>query len=250
VHGLTVATAAVLAVLGYAALALIALIAGTLVVSVLRFGEKARLSAIGVLYVGLPAVSLISLRGGYEPYGLLAVLFVILAVIATDTVAYFAGRAIGGPKLWPRVSPNKPWSGLVGGVAGAAMVGAVVEPRSPGASASHVGDRIDARPRRQGWRSAESLKRGFGAQMRVSCRARRNRLMDGLVVAAVAADRPGSEHLRRPCARWGSDGSSAGHRLGAINWLVGNSTLDLIAHAPEAFEVVALTRRPASRALG
>jgi phosphatidate cytidylyltransferase len=46
----------------------------------------------------------------------------IAAVIATDTGAYFAGRAIGGPKIAPSISPSKTWAGLGGGMVGAALV--------------------------------------------------------------------------------------------------------------------------------
>ena len=46
----------------------------------------------------------------------------IVVTWATDIFAYFAGRAIGGPKLAPRISPNKTWAGLIGGMAGAAAV--------------------------------------------------------------------------------------------------------------------------------
>ncbi len=51
--------------------------------------------------------------------------FVVLVAIATDTGGYALGRAIGGPKLWPRVSPNKTWSGVVGGWGLALIVGMV-----------------------------------------------------------------------------------------------------------------------------
>ncbi len=50
-------------------------------------------------------------------------LWLVLVVVVTDVVGYFAGRAIGGPKFWPRVSPKKTWSGTVAGWAGAAVVG-------------------------------------------------------------------------------------------------------------------------------
>ncbi|MEO8321741.1 MAG: phosphatidate cytidylyltransferase, partial [Bradyrhizobium sp.] len=48
--------------------------------------------------------------------GFAAVMFVLLIVWASDTGGYFAGRGIGGPKLWPRVSPKKTWAGAVGGL--------------------------------------------------------------------------------------------------------------------------------------
>src|SRR3546814_6114565 len=49
----------------------------------------------------------------------------MLVTWATDIFAYFAGRSIGGPKLAPRISPNKTWAGLAGGFVGAAVVGAL-----------------------------------------------------------------------------------------------------------------------------
>jgi phosphatidate cytidylyltransferase len=77
-----------------------------------------------VFYVGLPAVALLWLRSD-EPFGFTAVLFVFLVVWSSDTAAYAAGRSIGGPKLWPRVSPNKTWAGLIGALAAGAAAGAV-----------------------------------------------------------------------------------------------------------------------------
>ncbi len=51
-------------------------------------------------------------------------MFFLFAVVwLTDVVAYFVGRFVGGPKLWPSVSPNKTWSGAVGGLAGAVFAG-------------------------------------------------------------------------------------------------------------------------------
>jgi len=54
------------------------------------------------------------------------VLWVMVVTWSTDIFAYFAGRAIGGPKLAPRISPSKTWAGLVGGVAGAELFGWLV----------------------------------------------------------------------------------------------------------------------------
>lgn len=65
---------------------------------------------------------LVALRDDFG-FGWMA--WLALVVIATDILGYFAGRFIGGPKFWPRVSPKKTWSGTVAGWIGAAIVGAV-----------------------------------------------------------------------------------------------------------------------------
>lgn len=79
-----------------------------------------RLAAAGILYCGLPAIALIWLRG--LTLGLEAVIFLLLCVWAADIVAFFTGRALGGPKLAPAISPNKTWSGAIGGVVGAIVI--------------------------------------------------------------------------------------------------------------------------------
>ena len=48
-------------------------------------------------------------------WGFSALMFILLVVWMTDIGGYFAGRGIGGPKLWPRVSPKKTWAGAIGG---------------------------------------------------------------------------------------------------------------------------------------
>jgi len=73
----------------------------------------------GLIYLGVAAATLASLRG--DAQGTDVLLALVLAVIATDVGAYFAGRAIGGPKIAPRISPSKTWAGLGGGVIGATL---------------------------------------------------------------------------------------------------------------------------------
>jgi phosphatidate cytidylyltransferase len=78
----------------------------------------------GVLYVAVAAGTLVVVR--QEPdWGLASLLWIIALVVAADTGGYIAGRSIGGPKLAPRISPNKTWAGLGGAVLGAALVGLI-----------------------------------------------------------------------------------------------------------------------------
>jgi phosphatidate cytidylyltransferase len=81
--------------------------------------------AIGALYICLPATSLIAIARDPD-WGRQTVIFAIIAVAATDIGAYFTGRALGGPKLAPRISPKKTWAGLAGGGLAAALAGAVL----------------------------------------------------------------------------------------------------------------------------
>ena len=76
-------------------------------------------NALGIVYIGLAGYTLAGLRLPAD--GLWIVLALMLMVIATDIGAYFAGRTIGGPKIAPRISPSKTWSGLAGGIAGASL---------------------------------------------------------------------------------------------------------------------------------
>ena len=95
----------------FAALAVAALVLG--------LASRRRAMTSGFLYIALPSFALLSLAWVW----MALVLWVFVVTWATDILAYFAGRAIGGPKLAPRISPNKTWAGLIGGVAGAALGG-------------------------------------------------------------------------------------------------------------------------------
>ncbi|MFQ3595383.1 MAG: phosphatidate cytidylyltransferase [Sphingomonadaceae bacterium] len=105
------------------ALALAVIAAGRLM-GVARRGRNASWLGVGLLYAGLPALALLWLRG--NPDGLALVLWTMGVVWATDILAYFTGRAVGGPKLLPAVSPKKTWAGLLGGMAGAAATSVAV----------------------------------------------------------------------------------------------------------------------------
>ncbi len=84
--------------------------------------EHALPLAAGALYIGLPALALLWLYARPE-IGRALVIWLICIVIAADVGAYFVGRALKGPKLAPRISPGKTWSGALGGLGAAITVG-------------------------------------------------------------------------------------------------------------------------------
>lgn len=80
--------------------------------------------AVAIISIAMPAIAILWLRDG-APLGLETLIWALATVVLTDIGAYAAGRAIGGPKLMPSVSPSKTWAGLAGGVA-AAVAGAMI----------------------------------------------------------------------------------------------------------------------------
>jgi phosphatidate cytidylyltransferase len=99
---------------GFAAFAILALLVGA--------ASRRLAMGWGFLYIAVPSFALLSLSWVWE----VLVFWVFAVTWATDIFAYFAGRAIGGPKLAPKISPNKTWAGLIGGMAGAALLGWLV----------------------------------------------------------------------------------------------------------------------------
>jgi phosphatidate cytidylyltransferase len=98
-----------------------------------RGAGRSGLVAVGVPYAGIAAVALLWLRD--DPVaGRANVLFLVLTVWAGDIGAYLVGRWVGGPKLAPRISPGKTWSGAVGGLIGGCLCGLVVAQVVPGTS--------------------------------------------------------------------------------------------------------------------
>lgn len=156
-------------------------------------GGSGRPMMLGLLYCGLPAVALIWLRA--TSWGFYATLFVMAVVWGADVAAYFTGRAIGGRKLAPAISPNKTWSGAGGGLIGALLVAGAMALWWPGyanqagigrllvlavplAVVSILGDLYEsALKRRAGVKDSGNILPGHGGVM--------DRL-DGLVPAAVA----------------------------------------------------------------
>lgn len=191
-HVATSVTAAGLAGFGMAGIALAPVAIGAITAAALASGSgRAALTGAGVLYTSLPVIALEWLRSDGS-LGLLAVVFVLLAVVATDTAAYFTGRAAGGPKLWPAISPNKTWSGLIGGVTAAAIAGALF-PYVTGSGSpvwlaalglilglvAQGGDLAESALKRHfGRKDASDLIPGHGGFMD---------RMDGVVTASVAA---------------------------------------------------------------
>ncbi|KPQ08065.1 MAG: phosphatidate cytidylyltransferase CdsA [Rhodobacteraceae bacterium HLUCCA12] len=88
----------------------------------MRMPRDARIFGAYMALILLGAHGFIVLRG---EYGLDWVLWLVLIVIASDVAGYFAGRLLGGPKFWPRISPKKTWSGTIAGWVLAGVVGAV-----------------------------------------------------------------------------------------------------------------------------
>lgn len=141
------------------------------VIGALAIGRMKLQFFLCTLVVLVAGFALLHFRGAY---GFGTVLWLILVVMASDLAGYFVGRTIGGRKFWPRISPNKTWSGTLGGWAGAALValGFVIFNGSPIglvplsvviALAGQMGDIVEsAYKRRVGVKDSSDLLPGHG----------------------------------------------------------------------------------------
>lgn len=166
-----------------------AAIAVVLVALDARIRKQGYETTAGLAYAALSGISLALLRGDNQ--GLAAILFLFAIVWATDIMAYFVGRTMGGPKLAPAISPGKTWSGAIGGAAGGVLAGVaaalVTGYAGVGAAAlvalilsivSQLGDLFESWiKRRHGVKDSSNLIPGHGGVMD---------RVDGLVVAAFA----------------------------------------------------------------
>ncbi|MDZ5696407.1 phosphatidate cytidylyltransferase [Chelativorans sp. M5D2P16] len=154
------------------------------------FSGSSGWSAAGLIYAGLPAIALAFLRVA-DTAGLMAILFLFAVVWATDVAAFFVGRALGGPRLAPAISPGKTWSGAIGGALGGLAAGLAVAGFDSGGPAllwgglvalalsvvSQAGDLFEsALKRRHGVKDSGRLIPGHGGVMD---------RVDGLVAAAL-----------------------------------------------------------------
>ena len=117
------AIAGVLLGFGWIAVSWLALALGLLAV-VLLSRQARRWTAAGFCYAAAALIASVLVRQD-ALMGFLALLFVLGVVWATDIGGYFAGRGIGGPKLWPKISPKKTWAGAIGGFAASLAVAAL-----------------------------------------------------------------------------------------------------------------------------
>lgn len=160
-------------------------------------GTQARQRAAFVIFgaaILLVGDGLVYLR---EALGLGAVLWVMGVVVISDTLGYFAGRILGGPRFWPRLSPKKTWSGTIAGWAGAAVFGLVLALLADGAAsliwlspliafAGQMGDIAESwLKRRAGVKDSSSLIPGHGGLMD------RFDAVSGAVLAVWALSRAG-----------------------------------------------------------
>jgi phosphatidate cytidylyltransferase len=167
-------------------LVLVAGLAGIVVLS----PQRRRWTATGFGYAAAAGVAAILVRLDHA-WGFVALMLILLVVWVTDMGGYFAGRGIGGPKLWPRVSPKKTWAGAVGGfvaslalatgfaVNGLGKIGPVLLLGATLSIASQLGDLFEsAVKRRFGVKDSSHIIPGHGGLL--------DRL-DGFVAAVVLA---------------------------------------------------------------
>jgi phosphatidate cytidylyltransferase len=167
------------------------MIALGMLATIVTAGRHALLVAGGMIYASALVIAPAVLRADLK-LGFAAILFLFAVVWGTDIAGYFAGRAFGGPKLAPSISPKKTWSGAIGGtiiaIVAALAIAHVFSIRNPAAVglialvlsiASQAGDLFESKMKREFHaKDASGLIPGHGGVM--------DRL-DGFIFASVVA---------------------------------------------------------------
>jgi len=148
-------------------------------------------AAAGMVYAGIVLISPIVLRSDPQ-MGFAALAFLFATVWATDIFAYLTGRRLGGPLLWPRLSPKKTWTGAIGGLVGGVVAGVPVAYASAGTHpvAAGVLALILSIAAQGGDLLESSVKRRFGAKDTSALIPGHGGVMDrvdGFLVAALIA---------------------------------------------------------------
>lgn len=207
VAGALVGLSSVITIDGWIVLAVLA--AGALAAAAIA--RPVRLAALGVPYGAAAFIGVILIRRDVED-GLAATLWLFAVVWATDIAAFFVGRTFGGPKLAPSISPNKTWSGALGGQAAGVLAGVAVAAGAGaselwpvaglallGAIAVEVGDLFES-----------GVKRAFGAKDSSDLIPGHGGLMDRLdgflvastLMAAIGVARGGLDGAGQGLLRW------------------------------------------------
>ena len=159
----------------------------------------------GVVYAGALITAACLLRGSVTD-GFRAILWLFAVVWVTDVMAYVFGRAIGGPKLWPSVSPKKTWAGFLGGVSCGALAGLSVMPVASTWPVVLVLGVLTAMVSQGGDLFESSLKRRFGVKDSSQLIPGHGGVMDrldGFIAATVFAALVGTLHLGPASAAYG-----------------------------------------------
>lgn len=151
--------------------------------------RRGRWMILGLIYIAVPTAAMIWLRGDDTP-GMTTIIWLFLVVWGADTGAYITGRAIGGPKLAPSISPKKTWAGFIGGISIASLISIGFHFYTPGdvlnlaiigflvALSSQLGDLLESMMKRHfNVKDSSNLIPGHGGILD---------RVDGLVVGAVA----------------------------------------------------------------
>jgi phosphatidate cytidylyltransferase len=127
VHAFAILASQALLVLGHADYAMASIFLAALIGNVLalRNEERSIWTVMGILFIAFPCLAFAHLRT-LNPYGFETVVWLLCIVWATDSAAYLAGSIFQGPKLAPRISPNKTWAGAIAGLAAGIVIGIVL----------------------------------------------------------------------------------------------------------------------------